>query len=171
MPFQTNWAPLEWRETMAGLNYSCKEWGLPWEKDDHHLPGMDNTLWSLSLPQWPKKSLAEGQCPPSSPSKPIQRRAKAKAADWQIYSQVKSVRGFNPDTDAHTWSSEVLPPSWIKLPGKAMDCKAGLIPAPGCSHTVTHGGCANFSFFLRELKCCKCLCNRGRRMFPAVELG
>lgn len=87
---------------------------------------------------------------------------------------------FNPDTYTHTWSSKLLSPSWIKLPGKPWAAKMTQYPLQGrageeplpLARSRNDVSLTPF-FFLRELKCCECLCNRAARgrMLPAVELG
>lgn len=181
------WKLGNWTQRRIGLKHCSSQTGLPlsgegqWQEciiaaerggeEEHHLPGRDKDLWSLSLPQGPKKGLAEGQCHPHPPPNP----PRAELGPRQSQSQSQSMglclanlflgevrTGFNPATDAHTWRSKLLPPSWIKLAGKAMECKAGLMPAPGCSCVVTHGGCTGFLLFLRELNLTKaCVTEEG----------
>lgn len=126
--------------------------------------------------------------PMSSPSRAEESwcHAKAKVKAW-LYGLVDSFSGevnnghFNPDTDSHTWSSKLLSPSWIKLPGNPWTVKMTLYSLQGMVGeellpvTWSHSGVSlTFSYsFLRELKCCKCLWHRatGGRMLPAAELG
>lgn len=121
--------------------------------------------------------------PMSSPSRAEESWGHAKVKAW-LYGLVNSFSGevnnghFNPDTDSHTWSSKLLSPSWIKLPGNSWTAKMTLYSLQGTIGlpvTWSHSGVSlTFSYsFLWELKCCKCLWHRatGGRMLPAAELG